>query len=55
MTLMALSEAAQTTIALVGVFGIVFPAIVTGCIIFAIAQAASERQQNIERRNRRPG
>jgi hypothetical protein len=53
MALMALSEAWQTTLALVGVFGIVFPALVTGCIVFAVAQAMSERQQNRERRARR--
>jgi Na+-translocating ferredoxin:NAD+ oxidoreductase RnfE subunit len=52
-TLMALTEAAQTTIALLAVFGVVFPAIVTGCIIFAAAQAAAERQQNLERRHGR--
>jgi Na+-translocating ferredoxin:NAD+ oxidoreductase RnfE subunit len=50
MALMALSEAAQTTIALVFIFGVLFPAIVTGCIIFAAAQAISERQQNLRRR-----
>jgi hypothetical protein len=53
MALMALSEAAQTTLALVGVFGVLFPAIVTGCIVFAVAQAVSERQQNRERRGSR--
>jgi site-specific recombinase len=52
MALMALSEAVQTTLALLGVFGVVFPALVTGCIIFAVAQAMSERQQNRERRAR---
>ena len=52
MTLIAFSEAAQTTIALVGLFGVLFPAIVTGLIIFAAAQAAAERQQNLERRQR---
>ncbi len=31
-------------------FGVLFPAIVTGCIVFAVAQAVSERQQNRERR-----
>ena len=52
-TFMALTEAAQTTIALIGIFGIVFPAIVTGCIIFAVAQATAERQQNTDRRHGR--
>jgi len=50
MALMALSEAWQTSLALIGIFGILFPAIVTGCIMFAVAQAISERQQNRERR-----
>jgi hypothetical protein len=52
MTLIALSEAFETTLALVGLFGVLFPAIVTGLIIFAAAQAAAERQQNLERRRR---
>jgi hypothetical protein len=49
----ALSEAMQTNIALIGIFGVLFPALVTGLIIFAAAQATAERQQNLERRNRR--
>jgi hypothetical protein len=53
MTLIALSEAAQTTIALLGIFGVLFPALVTGCIIFAAAQAVSERQQNLRRQQGR--
>jgi hypothetical protein len=48
--LFALSEAWQTTLALVGLFGVLFPALVTGLIVFAAAQAAAERQQNLERR-----
>lgn len=51
--LMAFSEAVQTDLALLGIFAVVFPAIVTGCIIFAAAQAASERQQNAERKHGR--
>ena len=51
--LFALDDAAKATIALLAVFGVVFPALVTGLIAFAIAQAAAERQDNIERRNRR--
>jgi hypothetical protein len=51
--LLALSNAAKTTIALIGIFGVLFPAIVTGLIVFAVAQAVSERQQNAERRARR--
>ena len=51
--LFALDDAAKATIALIAVFGVVFPALVTGLIIFAVAQAAAERQENIERRARR--
>lgn len=51
--LFALDDAAKATIALIAVFGVVFPALVTGLIAFAIAQAAAERQENIERRSRR--
>jgi Na+-translocating ferredoxin:NAD+ oxidoreductase RnfE subunit len=52
-TLLAFSEAVQTDLALIGVFGILFPAIVTGCIVFAVAQATAERQQNQRRQNGR--
>ena len=51
--LFALSEAWKVTIALIGLFGVVFPALVTGLIIFAVAQAMAERQQNLERRHGR--
>ena len=51
--LFALDDAAKATIALIGVFGVLFPAIVTGLIIFAAAQAAAEREENIARRARR--
>jgi hypothetical protein len=53
LVLLALSNAAKTTIALVGIFGVIFPALVTGLIIFAVAQALAERQQNLERRGAR--
>jgi hypothetical protein len=51
--LFALDDAAKATIALIAVFGVVFPALVTGLIVFAAAQAAAERQENIERRSKR--
>jgi hypothetical protein len=51
--LLALSEAWKATIALVAVFGILFPALVTGLILFAAAQVMAERQQNLERRHGR--
>ena len=52
-TLLALSEALKADIALIGVFGVLFPALVTGLILFAVAQATAERQQNLERRHGR--
>jgi phage shock protein PspC (stress-responsive transcriptional regulator) len=51
--LFALDDAAKATIALIAVFGVVFPALVTGLVAFAIAQALAERDENLERRNRR--
>jgi hypothetical protein len=51
--LFALDDAAKATIALIAVFGVIFPALVTGLIAFAIAQAAAERQENLERRHKR--
>jgi hypothetical protein len=51
--LFALDDAAKATIALIAVFGVVFPALVTGLIVFASAQALAERQENIERRAKR--
>ena len=53
--LFALDDAAKATIALLGVFGVLFPALVTGLIAFAAAQAAAERQENEARRRRREG
>jgi preprotein translocase subunit SecF len=49
--LVALSEAWTASIALIVVFGIVFPALATGLIAFAIAQALAERQENLRRRH----
>jgi hypothetical protein len=51
LTLLALSDAVKTDIALIAVFGVIFPGLVTGLIVFAVAQAAAERQQNLERRH----
>ena len=50
MDLIALSDAWKASIALIAVFGVIFPALMTGLIVFAVAQAAAERQQNLERR-----
>lgn len=51
--LFALDAAAKATIALIAVFGVIFPALATGLIAFAAAQAAAERQENIARRAKR--
>jgi hypothetical protein len=53
MELIALTDAAKATIALIAVFGVIFPALVTGLIVFAVAQAMAERQENLARRARR--
>ena len=53
LTLLAISEAVKTDLALIGIFGVLFPAIVTGLIVFAVAQAIAERSQNAERQSRR--
>jgi hypothetical protein len=50
-TVIALSYAWKVTIALVALFGIVFPALVTGLIAFAAAQMVAERKHNLERRH----
>jgi len=42
----AISYAAQVTIALIVVFGVVFPAIVQGLLMFAGAIAGGEKRQN---------
>ena len=51
--LFALDDAAKATIALIAVWGVLFPALAGGLIAFAAAQAAAERQQNLERRSKR--
>ena len=53
MDLIALSDAWKASIALIAVFGVIFPALATGLIAFAIAQAFAERQENLDRRARR--
>jgi F0F1-type ATP synthase membrane subunit b/b' len=54
MLLLALSEAAKTTIAYVIVWFVAFPALVTGLIAVAIVQTIRERQENIANRRRPP-
>ena len=51
--LMALSEAWIFSIGLIAIFGVIFPALMTGLIVFAVAQALGERQQNEARRHQR--
>jgi hypothetical protein len=53
MVTLALSYAWTTTIALIAVFGVIYPALATGLIAVAAAQAAGERQQNAARRRGR--
>ena len=53
MDLIALSDAWTASIALIAVFGVIFPALATGLIAFAAAQAAAERQQNQDRQAKR--
>ena len=53
MDLIALSDAWKASIALIAIFGVIFPALVTGLIVFAVAQAAAEREENLARRAKR--
>ena len=45
---LALSNAAETTIVNLVIWGVVFPALVTGLIAFAVIRALGERQENEE-------
>jgi uncharacterized membrane protein YjfL (UPF0719 family) len=50
----ALSKAATTTIVNLVIWGVVFPALVTGLIALAVIRAIGERQENEElKRHRR--
>lgn len=53
MDLIALSDAWKASLALIAVFGVIFPALVTGLIVFAVAQAFGERQENLARQHKR--
>jgi hypothetical protein len=48
--IIALSEAWKTDLALIGIFGVLFPALVTGLIVFAAAQSMAERAENVRAR-----
>jgi uncharacterized integral membrane protein len=47
--ILALSEAAKTTITYVAIWFVIFPAIVTGLIVFAVVGALGEARENRER------
>jgi hypothetical protein len=48
--IIALDESWKATLALIGIFGVLFPALVTGLIVFAVAQSMAERADNVARR-----
>jgi uncharacterized membrane protein YjfL (UPF0719 family) len=50
---LALSHAAETTIVNLVIWGVVFPALVTGLIAFAVIRAIGERQENEENKRHR--
>jgi purine-cytosine permease-like protein len=52
-TVFALSAAAEQTIVSIAIWGVFFPALVTGLIGLALAGVARERTENEELRNRR--
>lgn len=49
MFLLAISDAAETTIVYIAIWFVIFPAIVTGLLVFAIVQALGEARENRER------
>jgi hypothetical protein len=49
MLLLALSDATQTTIFSIALWFVIFPALVTGLIVYAIVQALGEARENRER------
>jgi len=51
--ILAVSKAAETTIVNLVIWGVVFPALVTGLIAFAVIKSFGERADNEERRQRR--
>jgi hypothetical protein len=48
--IIALNDAWTATLALIAIFGILFPALVTGLLVFAIAQSMAERADNVAHR-----
>jgi hypothetical protein len=53
--IMALSPAVQSDIAIIAVWFVGFPALVTGLIAYAIVQGLGERRENEAARNRNRG
>jgi len=49
----ALSKAQETTIVNLVIWGVVFPALVTGLLVFAVIRAIGERAENEENRRHR--
>ena len=49
----ALTKAQTTTIVNLVIWGVVFPALVTGLLAFAVIRAIGERQENEENRRHR--
>ena len=54
MLVLAMSEAAKTTISIIVIWGIAFPALVTGLIVVGLAQTYRERSENQANRRRPP-
>jgi hypothetical protein len=50
---LALSDAAEYTITAVAIWFVIFPAFVTGLIVFAVAGSIRERGENQDEINRR--
>lgn len=53
LTLIGLSQAAKVTIGLIAIFGVGFPILVQGLIMFAVSVARGERAANEARRAHR--
>ena len=54
MLVLALSEASKTTISIIVIWGIAFPALVTGLIAVGLAQTYRERTENQANKRRHP-
>jgi len=48
--LVVASEALKATVALIAIFGVLFPAMVTGMIVYAIVQGRGEKSDNDDAR-----